>query len=402
MNVKDLFQIVLLLFVSVGILYVFQSTQDKNGTAVQVRDYAQYITVNDASSVSPGLVLIPFSGSDKIILIDNKGQLKHQWNVDVDRARLDKDGNLLAIHGSKFRHEEEPWNGLRNTVSLYDATGKDYWNYTVRHPAHHDVQILDNGNILFLTRDYLPKSRWPELKNKYRQMSGLEYDVIVEVNPERQEVWRWSALDHFDLNFCGVKDCDYRTKRFGRPLKEKAKEDKQEKARLKIRDWTHANTISVIPENKWYNQGDSRFKPGNIIFMAKNFQIFFILDRQTGEIVFKETGDFFGGIGNAHEPHMIPEGYSGAGNILIFVNDGIQNKKQSTIVEFDPVNRKVVWTYQSKNFFNATRGSLQRLLNGNTFISEDNTGRVFEVNKNGKMVWEFQAPEPVSRGRRYE
>jgi len=33
--------------------------------------------------------------------------------------------------------------------------------------------------------------------------------------------------------------------------------------------------------------------------------------------------------------------------------------------------------------------STQRLVNGNTFICESNTGRVFEVTKEGEIVWEY-------------
>ena len=71
----------------------------------------------------------------------------------------------------------------------------------------------------------------------------IKPDHIIEVEPtgptSGEIVWEWHAYNHLDLN------------RFS-PVTPEG-------------DWLHMNSIAPIPENKWYDAGDKRFKPGNII-----------------------------------------------------------------------------------------------------------------------------------------
>ena len=43
-------------------------------------------------------------------------------------------------------------------------------------------------------------------------------------------------------------------------------------------------------------------------------------------------------------------------------------------------------------FHTQTCGTIQRLPNGNTLISESDSGRAFEVDSDGRIVWEFYNP----------
>ena len=110
-----------------------------------------------------------------------------------------------------------------------------------------------------------------------------------------------------------------------------------------------------------------------------------------------------GGLGCPHEPYMIEKGIEGAGNIILFDNGvgsntmgspGVPARGEiSVILEINPLTKSIVWIYQNgKDFFSATQGTQQRLPNGNTFISEDNTGRLFEVKRDGEIVWEYVMP----------
>jgi hypothetical protein len=44
------------------------------------------------------------------------------------------------------------------------------------------------------------------------------------------------------------------------------------------------------------------------------------------------------------------------------------------------------------NFFSALLSNAQRLPNGNTFINEGLSGRLFEVTPDGDVVWEYVNP----------
>jgi len=69
----------------------------------------------------------------------------------------------------------------------------------------------------------------------------------------------------------------------------------------------------------------------------------------------------------------------------------------SRIIEFDPVTLEIVWEYKDgKRFYSYFISSAQRLPNGNTLICEGAKGRIFEVTREGEIVWEYISP-PLSR-----
>jgi len=52
----------------------------------------------------------------------------------------------------------------------------------------------------------------------------------------------------------------------------------------------------------------------------------------------------------------------------------------------------VVWSYQADvilAFFSFMVSGVERLPNGNTFITEGATGRMFEITPTGETVWEY-------------
>lgn len=155
-----------------------------------------------------------------------------------------------------------------------------------------------------------------------------------------------------------------------------------------LNDWTHGNTSRPIPENKWYDNGDERFKPGNILFCPRNLDTIIIIDRDTKEIVWTWTHNEKGGLSHCHDPLMIEKGLPGEGNIILFDNGLFPRSRkrvgQSIIYELNPKSGDIVWRYgtvgySNMAFFSKTMGTQQRLPNGNTLISEDNIGRIFQV-----------------------
>jgi hypothetical protein len=316
------------------------------------------------------------------------GEIVHSWNVDAERARLLPNGNLLVLHGSKWGKDVEPWKSLRNKVREYDWDGKIAWEYSASDVAHHDLQRLETGNTLFLRRTILPTEYKEKINDVNKRSLDIRADSIIEVNRAGETVWKWHTFDHLDLNSCGRREC---------------REIEAEKMSGKLKDWTHVNTLTIIPENKWYDAGDKRFKPGNIIFLPRNFWTVYIIDRDTGKIVWEYGGDYKGGLSGGHEASMIPKGFEGAGNILVLDNGAKVHEGESFILEINPTTKQLEWIYDvGKKFHTSTRGSVQRLANGNTLITEDNTGRVFEVTKDKEIVWEFNTNHQSSRARRYD
>jgi hypothetical protein len=189
-------------------------------------------------------------------------------------------------------------------------------------------------------------------------------------------------------------------------------------------DWIHINSASWVGPNKWYDQGDQRFHPDNIIYDGRQTNTTGIIDRRTGKIVWHLGPDFestkelreIGCTVGLHHAHVIPKGLPGEGNILIFDNGGMAGygapnpvapygmnnarRDYSRVVEIDPVKMAIVWQYDANKggnrdmckFFSDYISSAQRLPNGNTMIDEGSVGRLFEVTAKGETVWEYINP----------
>jgi hypothetical protein len=56
------------------------------------------------------------------------------------------------------------------------------------------------------------------------------------------------------------------------------------------------------------------------------------------------------------------------------------------------VTLELVWSYTHARFFSTNISSAQRLANGNTLITAGAGGRMFEVTREGVIVWEYLFP----------
>ena len=229
-------------------------------------------------------------------------------------------------------------------------------------------------------------------------------DVIYEVNWDGEIVWEWLCSDHVEeMGFTEAalnamcRDPNFR----GGSLIEEAPG---------VGDWMHMNSMSALGPNKWFDAGDSRFHPDNIIVDGRETNIICIIDKKTGRIVWQIGPDYdtsaelkaLGWIVGQHHAHMIPAGLPGAGNILVFDNGGwagygnpnpgapkgvkTAQRDYSRVLEIDPVTLKIVWQYtpreagflvplDASRFYSPFISSAQRLPNGNTLICESSGER---------------------------
>ena len=183
-------------------------------------------------------------------------------------------------------------------------------------------------------------------------------------------------------------------------------------------DWLHLNSATYLGPNRWYDAGDERFHPENVIVSSRSANIVAIISRADGSIVWRlgpdvrenEGGSQIRQIIGPHHPHMIPQGLPGAGNIMIFDNGGAAGygfasptspngtsslaRASSRVIEIDPVEMRLVWSYtDGADFFSTNISGAQRLPNGNTLITEGAPGRIFEVtSEGGNIVWEYISP----------
>ena len=267
---------------------------------------------------------------------------------------------------------------------------------------------VDHGHTWILSHKDVVKK---EISDK-----RLLDDVFLEVNWEGDVVWEWSCSDHFEeLDFS-----------------EEARNILARNPNIVssgggMGDWMHINCMSLLGPNRWYDAGDQRFHPDNIIWDARESNILAITSKKTGKIVWKVGPDYnaskalkkLGWIIGQHHTHMIPRGLPGEGNILVYDNGGwagygapnpgspmgIKNalRDYSRVLEFNPVTLEIVWQHtpkeagllhptDSNRYYSPFISSAQRLPNGNTLITEGSGGRIIEVTPEHELVWEYITP----------
>ena len=141
-------------------------------------------------------------------------------------------------------------------------------------------------------------------------------------------------------------------------------------------EFAHANTVSPLAN-------------GDILVSFRVLNTIILIDRETRKIKWEHKDLSFG---HQHDCHFLDNG-----NILLFCNGfhGRDVDMASSVREFNPETGDLVWEYKAKpfsSFFSANISGAQRLWSGNTLICEGYKGCLFEVNKEGEVVWEFVNP----------
>lgn len=332
----------------------------------------------------------------------------YSYQDQTDLAQVDWDGNVVWKFNKKELIEDEghepEW--MARQHHDYQREGNPVGYYAPEMECK-----TESGNTLILCHETIHNHKISDKQ--------LLDDVFVEVDWEGNIVWEWRVSEHFrELGFSqAAKNVLFRN-----PNQHFTKNGE-------LGDWMHINSMSTLGPNKWYDQGDERFHPDNIIWDAREANIMAITDKKTGKIVWQIGPDFtatkelrkIGQIIGQHHCHMIPKGLPGEGNILLFDNGGwagyglpdrmstdgtkVDIRDHSRILEIDPVTLKVVWSYTASDnvtgmmpiivnttFYSQLISAAQRLPNGNTMITEGCFSRMFEVTPDKEIVWEYRAP----------
>ncbi|MBG0811987.1 aryl-sulfate sulfotransferase [Methylosinus sp. H3A] len=377
--------------------------------------YPTGTTIYDPARAYNSYVL--FAGGDDVSrLVDLTGKVAREWKYTgqpvafIDPALADgARGHIFVTLESVEGRGTDLTPGrvqtrVRKSVGEVDWDGKPVWSFGSAAPGgvarqHHDISRLPNGNTLLLANiSYpLPGFAAPQVLD----------DVAYEVNPDGEIVWTWAASDHLDeIGFT-------------------ADELKLIKG-SKNPDYLHVNDLKPVGPNHWYDEGDTRFAPDNLIFDSRNGNFIAIIDRKTRKIVWtlgphfppvSEDGSTTSRkvprpvdqISGQHDAQIIPKGLPGAGNLLVFDNQGeagyprasVTYTGGSRVLEIDPVSKQIVWQYTGASSgnpgwtFRSTHiSNARRLPNGNTFIDEGQIGRFFQVTPEGDIVWEYLNPYP--------
>lgn len=366
---------------------------DMNGTVVrQIKNLHGF-----PNKLLPGGYLMGHSG---------RRNSKYGYQDQKDLIQVDWNGNIVW--------EFNQWEYIEDPGETPGWMARQHHDYQrAGNPVGYYVPGMapetDRGNTLILLHKNL---HHPEITDKL-----LCDDVFVEVDWEGNILWEWICSEHFDeFNFSEeAKNTLYRNPNLHAEIGQG------------VADWMHINSMSVLGPNRWFDNGDQRFHPDNIIWGGRITNIMAITEKASGRIVWQVGPDYnasqalkkMGWVIGQHHNHMIPRGLPGEGNILVFDNggwagygapnpgspNGINNAQRdcSRVLEFNPVTLDIVWQYtpveagfvplaDNYKFYSGYISSAQRLPNGNTLITEGADGRLFEVTPNHEIVWEYVSP----------
>ena len=152
-------------------------------------------------------------------------------------------------------------------------------------------------------------------------------------------------------------------------------------------DLFHVNTVEALDRDL------AVARRGDILLCVRELDLVAIVDPERNAVVWSWGP---GELDRPHHPSVLPNG-----NLLIFDNG--KRRGWSRVIEVEPATGTIVWEYRGdppETFFSPARGSAQALPNGNVLVTESARGRVFEVTRDGSIVWTFLNPDFASKGRR--
>jgi|GEM_PF-1722851 len=318
------------------------------GTLPTVEESASWIAFYDPKRSMNGYT-VGFYRRRIPIVFDMNGRIVHAWPEvrAKSRARLLPNGNLLTLD-------------LGRSVSEWSWGGERVWTFkdTTRTP-HHDLIRLTNGNTMVVS-----------IKR------GEPAGELLEIDSRGEIAWEWKATEHLAAYL--------------------------DRAGSKTHDLTHINSVQELPDNRHFDGGDLRFRPGNLLISARNLSTIFVLDRDTSEVVWEYGAAPGGELDLQHEALMIQAGWPGEGNIVLFDN-GYRNRvryRSTEVLEIDPSTSEALWSYSDPTFFSPTAGLEQPLHNGNLLVSSSRGGRAFELTRDHEPVWQWTPPYEPRRPQR--
>jgi hypothetical protein len=332
------------------------------------------LTTHNPALSFKGYTLITV-GDGIIYLVDMAGRVVHDWQVPGWKAQyayFTEAGTILTRGGPPrdptlpFRQAEESDELMpieercKMLPSNYQQLRELSWDSEVlwEHEdplLHHDFfqtkrdTVLVMRNVL-VSHELSQKVRgWKRAKKNDHPLVADEYQ---EINRAGEVLWSVRLDELLDP----VKD----------PI-----------AVLERRiEWTHSNAICENPEGT------------KVLFSCKNISRVGIIDKATNTLDWRLGEPTISG---QHHARFLPNG-----NVHLFDNGTRKpGLPASRVAEIDPATDKVVWEYQANppfSFFSPHISSADRLPNGNTFICEGASGRLFEVTRRGETVWEWHNP----------
>ena len=335
---------------------------DAGGKIIDQQTYRritkQGTTAWDENKALPGYALYsPVSSPGTVYLVDIKGEVVHQWHLPYPPGLygyLLPNGNLFymgKVHDETWDIWPD-WYAIKGGILMeVDGEGNVVWEY--RDPyQHHDARRTSTGGAIYLATERMPEDIAESVKGGVTDTGndGMWADVIIEVDADGNRIWEWHSYEHLDPKTDMIQPNCTRN------------------------EWGHANAVEPLDDDR-------------VLVSFRNISVVGIVNKKSGDFEWRVGSTV---LSQQHDASMLPNG-----NILIFDNGEFRQNEHipySRVIEIKPETNEIVWDYEDSpewNFFSPSVSGVQRLSNGNTFITEGFYGRMFQVTPDGLVVWEY-------------
>ena len=322
------------------------------------------VTVNKVDT--DDLVLLSgFMGDDqKVRLIQRDGRIVREWRLRVHE--------LLPSAGQCRKAPMTDWNVSTHDTLIQpdgsivlsfescgmvklDRCGGKLWS--TREMTHHSPNFLHDGRIVIGGATHISSpAPWP-IKSPYWEDLIRIYDANGKLLRERKIT---------DLLL-------------GSGLLPTITANGSDDAR--IDGEFHLNEVEELPER--LASAFPMFAPGDLLVSLRNLNMILVTDANATRVKWYHTGPWI----RQHDPDWQPDG-----RITVFDNHRDPKGGGSRIVAIDPKTGQTETLYGGRKgqfFLTPERGLHQIQPDDGLLIAEANYGRAFQVDRSGKVVWEY-------------
>jgi len=322
-------------------------------------------TISTLNNPSDGYLFaaVPYwgTGGSYLVMYNNQGRPVFYRKTPTTCSDFRLHGNGLLTY---FDYASNKFFAMDSTLALVDS----FWVQNGFTTDEHDIKILGNGNVLLIGYGFKFFDMSQVIAGGDRNASVV-VNVIQEIDKKRKVVFEWKAYEHYKLTDVGPE--------------------------VNLLDpsfiHSHINSIDFDLDS-------------NLVLSSRNLEEITKIDRKSGNILWR-----FGGKNNQFRFINDSVGFSAQhavsvlpnGNLILFDNGVYHKPHFSRAIEYrlDAINKTatLVWSYRNTpDVASIFWGNVQRLKNGNTFISwgKSQLGAT-EVNARGEKVFEMSFPADV-------
>jgi hypothetical protein len=280
----------------------------------------------------------------------------------VPDADLPKERPGTHIHGAVLLDDGDiVYNYEHLGLVRLDLCGDVVWRLPYR--THHSIHRDDDGNLWVsaqinrVSRD----PRYPNYKPEFIE------PMVLEVSEDGKILNEISVFELLREN--GLSGLLYMSTIHNRDT-------------LVTGDTLHLNDVEPFPSS----MQPGLFAPGDLLISLRNIHTVLVFTAATRKIKHVWTGDFV----RQHDPDFFD-----GDTISVFDNNNVgpeQSGQRSQIVLLSAASRQRTVYYTAHDrapFYSDIMGKHQWLPNGNLLITESMRGRAFEIDRDGRVVWEY-------------